>query len=484
MPKSKNIKQEKNLNCKCGKPATNYINGTKGLCEEHYEEYKKKYSSYINQSEIKNKFISEEGKEVAYTSALDVNNQIFFCGVPFRLDTYSGCTHGCSYCFVRSAELTSASRNNKGNYVVPGDFEAIRRTFYTALDTDQDRENISIEWIRHRVPLHWGGMSDPFQPAEGKFGISKKVLEVLNNYNYPTVISSKGILSATPEYMELLKKGNYAYQVSLISDNEEFMKKIEPGTPSPKERMKLLEKFANNGIWTAVRIQPVIPNSVVERELPTFIKHLSEIGVKHIVTEGYKLPLKAENELKYVWSVCPDTAKVYQYADTKTEGFEAHMSSWRKWQYVKVAKELCASYNISYGCGDNDMRDMGDCVCCCGIDKLPGFENFWRYQAGQAAEIAKHQKYVSIEDMQQFWHGEKTFPIHNTEMRERYAKEFGKVASTPKFAIDWYWNAGGEMSPESIFSMRKTQVDGKLVYERIDPIPLLESKHTEQGSMF
>lgn len=423
-------------------------------------------------------------EDPTYSASMDVNNQIFFCGVPFRLDTYSGCTHRCSYCFVCSAELTSASRNNRGQYIIPTDFQGIRREFINALDTNVSRESISIEWIRHRMPIHWGGMSDPFQPAEQKFKVSREVLKILSWYDYPTVISSKGVISGQPEYLELLKSGKYAYQCSLVSDNEEFMKKLEPGTPTPKERIANLEKLANNGIWTAVRIQPVIPNSPVERELPSFIKHLSEIGIKYIVTEGYKVPVKAEKEQQYIWEICPDTAKEYQYQDAKCEGFELLLPTWRKWQYVRVVKELCKQYGILYGCGDNDLRDMGDVICCCGIDKLKGFENFWRYQASQAAEIAKQKGYVSLDDMQQFWHGEKTFPIHNTEMRARYAAEFGKIASTPKFAVDWYWNNGGEMSPECIFSMRKGQRDGKLVYERIDPVPILESKKVVQGSMF
>ena len=155
-----------------------------------------------------------------------------------------------------------------------------------------------------------------------------------------------------------------------------------------------------------------------------------------------------------------------------------------KGKYVKVIKQVCSELGISYGCGDNDLRDMGDVVCCCGIDNVPGFENFWRYQASQAAEIAKEKGYVKLDDMQQFWHGEKSFSIHNDILRLQRKAETGKSKVTPKYAIDEMWKRGGEMSPECMFSMKKITVDMELAYSRQDPLSVLESQQVKQTTMF
>jgi len=82
------------------------------------------------------------------------------------------------------------------------------------------------------------------------------------------------------------------------------------------------------------------------------------------------------------------------------EGFELHLPSWRKWKYTKILLQICHENGMTYGAADNDLRDMGDVICCCGIDNLPGFENFWRYQASQAAQLAKQNGYVTITDME------------------------------------------------------------------------------------
>lgn len=423
--------------------------------------------------------------EEEYTSPFKVNNQLYFCGIPFRLDSYNGCEHYCSYCYVRAAELTSAARKNRGDKLLVADEASVKRALVIALDSNKSRADVNIEWLRHRVPIHWGGMSDPFQPCERKYQITKKWMKYLSWYEYPVVISTKGVMVAEPEYLELLKEGKYAIQVSLINDDDEFMKVLEPGAPSASERKKALEVLAENGIWTAVRIQPVIPDSKVEWDLPEYVRRLAKIGVKHIMAEGYKMPNRNPEGMRAVEAVCPDAWKAYQYSDAKSEGFETLLPTWRKWQYVKVLAQACKENGITFGAADNDLRDMGNVICCCGIDNVPGFEGFWRYQASQAAEIAKTKGYVHLDDMQQFWTGgDRGFSIHNDLIRLEHKAEFGNIQATPKWAIDFMWNKGGAMSPECIYSMRRGTKDGQLIYERRDPIPLLEGNQKEQATLF
>lgn len=423
-------------------------------------------------------------KETEYTSPFNVNNQIYFCGVPFRLDTYNGCTHRCAYCYVRAAELTSAARKNRGQTLLIPNESGVKRDLVLALDSSRTRESIDIEWLRHRVPIHWGGMSDPFQHCERKYKISKKWMEYLSWYEYPTIISTKGVMAAEPEYLELLKEGNYAFQISLISDDDELIKAIEPGAPSATERLQALEKIANAGIWTAVRIQPLIPSSKIEWELPRYIERLAKIGVKHVLAEGYKVPIRNPEGMHKVWEVCPEAKKEYVYNDVSMAGFELHLPSWRKWKYTKVLLEACHANGMTYGAADNDLRDMGDVICCCGIDNLPGFENFWRYQASQAAAIAKQNGYVKLEDLEQFWHGGKGFSIHNDRIRLTHKAEFGNIQATPQYAVNFMWEKGGAMSPECIFSMKRATAEGQLVYKRTDPALVWEAQQVEQPSLF
>ena len=79
-------------------------------------------------------------------------SQIILCEVPIRFDNYVGCSHGCKYCFVtRKADISQVKLGEST--------QALREFIAGKRTTD-------TQWCDWNIPLHWGGMSDPFQPAE------------------------------------------------------------------------------------------------------------------------------------------------------------------------------------------------------------------------------------------------------------------------------------------------------------------------------
>lgn len=452
-----------------------------------------------------------------YVGEFGVNNQLFFCGVPFRLDSYSGCSHQCRYCFARAAELTNSATKNRTSSILIPDPKHFKHCLFIALETTDSRDDINIEWLRHRVPIHWGGMSDPFQPCEEYYKISKNWMEMINWHQYPVAISTKGTTILTsPDYLKLLKEGKYAVQITLIGDDEELLGRLEPGAPSASERMLAISKLSEAGIWTAVRIQPVIPGTSLEKNLPDFIYKLSKLGVKHVLAEGYKVPTRSEEWMKEVWQLFPEALLEYQAYCKDYFGFEKLLPSWRKWQYIKPIIQACHENGMTFGAADNDLRDLGDTICCCGLDNIPSFEGFWRYQASQAVQVAKEKGFVTIEDMEQYWSGgsesmdsgnvlnqemyqeiygypkgkagerNKSIPLHQHIQKGEMRKEARSEGTryTAKWCVDWMWNNGGECSPETMASMTKESLNGQITYRYNDPIPKLEAQQVKQPAMF
>jgi DNA repair photolyase len=62
--------------------------------------------------------------------------------------------------------------------ILPADPAQLKRKLVIALDQGLKRSDINIEWLRKRVPIHWGGMSDPFQPCENYYKVTKQWLEL------------------------------------------------------------------------------------------------------------------------------------------------------------------------------------------------------------------------------------------------------------------------------------------------------------------
>jgi DNA repair photolyase len=200
-------------------------------------------------------------------------------------------------------------------------------------------------------------------------------MDILNWYQYPTVISTKGRLIVAPEYLSRLKDGKYAVQVSLISDDDKLVKAIEPGAPNATERLNMLDALAKAGLWTACRVQPLIPASPCEANLESLIKKLAGVGVKHVVVEGYKIPLHIPMEnRKRIDEACGGKVEAeYRACGATQKGMEILLPDWRVWQYLEPARELIHKYGMTFGAGDNAFRDTGDVKCCCGIDNLPGY---------------------------------------------------------------------------------------------------------------
>src|SRR4029077_17718689 len=100
-----------------------------------------------------------------YTSPFSITSQFAFCGLPLRLDAYRGCGFQCSYCFARIR-----GGNQAGEAVRPADPRTIERILTRSLK--DGRPGVIAEFLRRRVPIHFGGMSDPLQPAEEHYQVT------------------------------------------------------------------------------------------------------------------------------------------------------------------------------------------------------------------------------------------------------------------------------------------------------------------------
>ncbi len=140
---------------------------------------------------------------------------------------------------------------------VPIDLNEVRKVFYTVFETDKKSKWRNV--MESRIPLRVGCMSDSFMWMDAKYKVTQEFLKILNHYEYPYTIITRSDLVAHDDYIQLLRKDLCSIQFSIASTNDELNRKIEPGAPSAKRRLKALEKLNKASLWTAVRINPMFP---------------------------------------------------------------------------------------------------------------------------------------------------------------------------------------------------------------------------------
>lgn len=344
----------------------------------------------------------------SYTSPR-LNGQFPFCSMPFALDTYSGCTHLCKYCFSYTNYLINCStKNNKKDFFSMAKTINIKN-LETAFGEETSKENKQIKIYRgllsKRMPIHWGGISDPFSEYEllNDEKVSLECLKLFNKHQYPVVSSTKSKwLHKAPEYLkEIQENKNFIFQVSLISFNEK-MKEIEPGT-TVEDRLELLRILSKTN-RTVVRCQPFIPELDTDEEIEYFIKTISEIGVKAITMEFLKLSSFQTKEVKQAYKEFSDALgfdlqKFYRWNGQKA-GTDIELKYKYKLPRLIKFRDLCHKYGMEFYSAENAMREYGDGATCCGVpNDYPGFENRLRANSSFAIFKARENGRVFFKDI-------------------------------------------------------------------------------------
>ena len=305
-----------------------------------------------------------------YKNPLSITSQFSFCGMPFRLDTYSGCSFNCIYCYSHKR-----GGNSEFDKIKIADPDRIIKTFENALNKPTITTGLVSQYIRRKMPIHFGGMSDPFQHAEEKIGVSYKVLKYLCSIEYPVVISTKSTLIASEKYLSLLKGNrNVIVQYSFSTLNKVNSKFLEPNCDAPFKRLEAIKILSNSGVNTTIRLQPFI---VGLTESPVdFVSAISETGVKHLTIEFLKLPI--DNTTAWHQSLKPlaPTKDFYLKQNSKVIGRELTLLPKLKLEIIRELKNELSKHKISLGIGDNELQHFSDTLCCCGIDQFIGFENW------------------------------------------------------------------------------------------------------------
>jgi DNA repair photolyase len=300
-----------------------------------------------------------------YRYFLSLSSQFPFCGIPLRLDSFSRCQFACRYCFA-------SARGGAGGQarIQTADPKRLARRLMR-LETSRQPGSVLDELLLARIPIHFGGMSDPFMPLELDSRITLDLLQILAEHRYPTLISTKGSLVDRDEYVSLLARPNFAVQFSLTTLSDELSARIDVGTPATSVRLQTLRTLTAAGVKTAVRHQPVLPTRTAEAA--ELIAISAEYGAGHYSLEHLKLPVEVgwQHRDSLSDAVGFDLANYYADRHAIRVGREWILPIGERLDEVMRLKAIANSCGLSFGAADNDLLHLSDgSVCCSGADLL------------------------------------------------------------------------------------------------------------------
>ena len=200
-------------------------------------------------------------------------------GVDFwSLNPYVGCEFGCSYCYARYAHRYVVERAHDAGTLSDGEFqdfrgphgwEAFERRIFVkdqllgALEADLRRYYRSIgASVRESVPIVIGTATDPYQPAERRFQLTRHILERLarcEGLNIGVITKSPLVARDADVLRRLQDRNDLEVYVSLISVDAALIRKIETRSPLPAVRLRALRRLTDAGVNAGLIVAPVLP---------------------------------------------------------------------------------------------------------------------------------------------------------------------------------------------------------------------------------
>jgi DNA repair photolyase len=206
--------------------------------------------------------------------------------VPFdrSINAYRGCEHGCIYCFARPSHAY--------HDLSPGlDFET--RLFAKPDAAALLRAELMKPGYSPR-PIAMGTNTDPYQPIEGKWRITRALLEVLTECDHPASITTKSdrVTRDIDLLAPMAAKGLTGVALSITSLDPKIARTLEPRAPHPEKRLAALKRLAEAGIPAFVSLAPVVPG-ITDHEMEHILERAAEAGAR----AAFFLPVRLPHEV-------------------------------------------------------------------------------------------------------------------------------------------------------------------------------------------
>ncbi len=201
----------------------------------------------------------------------------------YSLNPYRGCLHGCAYCYARPTHQYlgwGAGTDFDRKVVVKVNAPEVLR-----------RQLCRPSWNRETIAF--SGVTDCYQPLEASYGLTRRCLEVCEEFSTPVAVITKGMLvRRDAEILARMARGGLAgAYLSIPFLDDGTARKVEPFASAPSQRFETIRLLSSLGVPTGIAIAPVIPG-LNDSEIPRLLERAHAAGARRAFMICLRLPLE------------------------------------------------------------------------------------------------------------------------------------------------------------------------------------------------
>jgi DNA repair photolyase len=267
-------------------------------------------------------------------------NSLCTCPIKRSLNPYTGCPHGCLYCYAISYIPRFSSCRPKA--------DLLRRL-------GRDR-------LEPGCLVSLSNSSDPYPPVERDLKLTRGCLEILREKGARIQVVTKSDIVCRDA--DILGQMPSVVSITLTTLDESLSRRLEPGAPLPKRRLSAMEDLRSKGVPVAVRLDPIIP-FINAQEIGNLVDAACSAGASHVTTSTYKA---RPDNMRMIYLEFPDQAGALKslFSQGKRMGGSLYLPGEVRRMAMEAVAGACRKAGVTFSACREGMQDMFGAIPCDG----------------------------------------------------------------------------------------------------------------------
>ena len=314
-------------------------------------------------------------KDIRYyaASSRSVLNAPSATGMDFwSINPYVGCAFGCAYCFARYAHRYTMERLTEP---APTSNEAVDEqlppwlAFERRILVKREAPHVFRRQLASATRLDdlrtqgvvIGTATDPYQPAERRFRLTRGVLEVLAaqaNLHVSIITKSPLVTRDVDLLVRIAERSSVSVHVSLITVDRELARRLEPRAPTPEARLRAIARLRTHGIDVAVNVMPVLPGITdAPQSIESLVRAVADAKASRLGACALRLRRTARDRyLPFIDAEFPELAARYRRAYGRSHQVSEHYRDGLRERFADV----CAKHGVAFSRYYRSEDDEGE----------------------------------------------------------------------------------------------------------------------------